>query len=102
MLRKFTLTVFTVFFLLLGGTLISSAQVTLVITNPAPVCSTSTVDLTASAITAGSTLPGGTVLSYYTDAGATTILPVPSAVSTGGTYYIEAVNGAQNDLKQVI
>jgi hypothetical protein len=102
MLRKFTPKIFIVLFFLLGSALFASAQVALVITNPAPVCSTSTVDLTAPAITAGSTLPGGTVLSYYTDAGATTILPAPNLVSTGGTYYIKAVNGAQNDFKQVV
>ncbi len=62
---------------------------TLIITNPAKVCGgTGSVDLTAAAITAGS--DAGT-LSYWTDANATTALTNPSAVTTGGTYYIKIV-----------
>jgi gliding motility-associated-like protein len=59
---------------------------TLTITNPAAVCSPSTVDLTAAAITAGSA--AGT-LSYWTDATATTALTNASAVDVSGTYYIQ-------------
>ncbi|WP_223550778.1 PKD domain-containing protein [Aestuariivivens sp. NBU2969] len=56
------------------------------ITDPAPVCAPSTVDLTDPAVTAGSN--EGT-LSYWTDAGATIALVSPNAVSQSGTYYIK-------------
>ena len=61
----------------------------LVITNPAIACSPTIVDLTAASVTAGSTLEGG-ILSYWTDAGATTALSNPNAVAVSGTYYIKA------------
>jgi gliding motility-associated-like protein/predicted ribosomally synthesized peptide with SipW-like signal peptide len=60
----------------------------LVITNPAGVCDPNTVDITAVAVTAGST--GGGTLSYWTNAGATTALATPTAVAVSGTYYIQA------------
>jgi gliding motility-associated-like protein len=66
------------------------AAPTLVITDPAAVCSPATVDLTAASVTAGSST--GITLSYYTDAGATSTLSNPNAVGSGGTYYIEATN----------
>ncbi|PZR28447.1 MAG: hypothetical protein DI535_06090 [Citrobacter freundii] len=70
--------------------IVIGATLNLTITNPAPVCTPNTVDITAAAITAGST-PGLT-FQYYTDAAGTTALANPSAVSTGGTYYIQGTS----------
>ena len=62
----------------------------LVVTNPASVCAPSTVNLTASAVTAGSS--SNLTLSYWTNSGATTALSSPNAVTASGTYYIKAVS----------
>jgi gliding motility-associated-like protein len=71
----------------------------LVITNPAAVCSPGTVNITAPAVTAGST--GGGVLTYWTNAAATIALTAPTAV-TGGTYYIKSTAGTCIDIKPVV
>ncbi len=59
----------------------------LVITDPLPVCSPATVDITDPAVTTGST--GNGALSYWSDPAFTVPLPNPTAVSTG-TYYIKS------------
>lgn len=70
-----------------------------IITPPAAVCSPATVDLTAPAVTAGSTGLG--VLTYFLDAGLTMPNPSPSAVSASGTYYIVGTLGSCSDIEPV-
>ena len=65
--------------------------VDLIVTNPAPVCFPSTVNITSSGITTGST--GITTLTYWTDAAATTSYDTPGT-ATAGTYYIKGTDGA--------
>ncbi|MXO04640.1 gliding motility-associated C-terminal domain-containing protein, partial [Flavobacterium sp. HBTb2-11-1] len=64
---------------------------TVAITNPAAVCSGTAVDLTAAAVTAGST--GVSSYAYYTDLAGTSVLADPAAV-TAGTYYIQGTSSA--------
>jgi gliding motility-associated-like protein len=76
-------------------------QPVLTITDPASVCSPSTVDLTSNSIITGSTgvLVGG--ITYWSDAGASSAVTIPNAISSTGTYYIKAVNGSCSDIKPV-
>nr|MBA2581873.1 gliding motility-associated C-terminal domain-containing protein [Bacteroidota bacterium] len=80
-------------------TVIINTTPVLSITNPLAVCSPSTIDLTNASVTAGSA--GGGTLTYWTDAGATTSLTSPSAVSASGTYYIQSSSSGCTDIEPV-
>jgi gliding motility-associated-like protein len=78
-------------------------QSKLVITNPAEVCESTPVDLTAASITIGSTIPPTANRTYWKDSGATIPLSNPNFVITSGTYYIKLdVNGKCPDVQPVI
>ncbi len=61
------------------------------ITNPSAVCSPSTVDITTSSITSGST--SGLIYTYWTDAVAATVYGTPTTAGAG-TYYIKGTTAA--------
>jgi hypothetical protein len=74
---------------------------TLIITNPAPVCSPNTVNLTSANITQGSTQ--GLFYTYYSNPLATVTLANPTTVATTGTYYIKGTdsNGCASTVNSV-
>ncbi|MBP8156498.1 MAG: hypothetical protein KAX81_05675, partial [Leadbetterella sp.] len=61
------------------------------------------VDITLLAATVGSTLPPGTIFSYFTNLLATNVLSTPAAVANSGTYYIKATGLAGcTDIKPIV
>ena len=81
-------------------TMVVNSMPVLTITNPTAVCSPSTIDITAPAVTLGSS--GSGTFSYWTNVGATVSLTSPSTIATGGTYYIKTTtSGGCIDIKPV-
>jgi hypothetical protein len=76
---------------------VTVATTPVLVTNNIALC-TGTANLTAAAVTAGST--GGGTLSYWTNATATTAVANAASV-TAGTYYIKAVVGSCEDIEPV-
>ena len=65
-------------------------QPKLVIANPDPICEPSNLDLTIQAVTFGS--DPDLRFKYYSDLDTTTLIPYPKVITSGGTYYIKAIN----------
>lgn len=67
-----------------------NALPSLVVTSPAAICSSGTVDITADAVTAGS--GAGLTFSYWADPFGNVTFPAPDAIPSSGTFYIKAEN----------
>jgi gliding motility-associated-like protein len=59
-----------------------------VVASVAPVCYPELIDLTAPSVTTGST--AGTTFSYFSNLNPLTVLSTPTAVTSSGTYYVQA------------
>ncbi|KPM47800.1 3-coathanger stack domain-containing protein [Jiulongibacter sediminis] len=82
-------------FPLLRDTVTSTFQVgAILVLSDQQAPSGSSVDLTASAVTVGSSLPSGTTFSYFSDSSATIPVSNPTSILESGTYYIKATSSA--------
>jgi hypothetical protein len=77
---------FSIIFILGESAYAQGCSIILKITDPSPVCASSTVNLTSEAITKGST--SGLVFSYYLNAELTIPVPSPTQVNAG-VYYVK-------------
>lgn len=73
-------------------TTIQQQAINFIVNNPASVCMGSNVNLTATAITAGSAT--GLTYSYWKDANASIALENPDKIGNAGQYYIKALNSS--------
>lgn len=72
----------------------------LIITNPTPVCSPQTVDITSPDVVFESDAEG--TITYWLDASCTTPLVNPSSIAQSGTYYVKSSNSCGFDVKPVV
>lgn len=83
------------------ATIIINDKPTVAVANPAFVCSPATIDITAPAVTAGSST--GLTYTYFADENATIAITNANAINTNNTYYIKGTNAAGcSDIKPVL